>query len=228
MGTVNRRAYHSPLRARRADESRRAIIEAGRRLLEERGPSRVTIDEIAAAAGVSSATVYAIYKSKVGVLLAILDDLTAGAGITDLPARLEVAAGDPMRQLALYVAFDRRLFDAGRRIIGVGLGLRAADPEVDAWFSEGERRRRANQAALVRSWARAGALRSGLGERRAADILWALTGPAVHRLFVEESGWNSARFERWLRVLLARELFGDAGGTRDPGRPSGDSSPVPR
>lgn len=209
MTDVKRRAYSSPLRARRAEETRQSVIAAARRLLEERGPANVTIDEIAIAAGVASATVYATFGSKGGILLAILDELTTGAGMKELAAQLAEASGDPGQQLAQYVRFDRRLFDAGRQIIGVALGLRAADPDVEAWFSEGERRRRANQAALVYSWSRLGVLRPGLGERRAADILWALTGPAVHRLFVEESGWGSVAYERWLCGLLTREIFGD-------------------
>ncbi len=208
MTNVKRRAYSSPLRARRAEETRQSITAAARRLLEERGPASVTIDDIARAAGVASATVYATFGSKVGILLAILDEFTAGAGIRELTAHLAKATGDPDRQLALYVRFDRRLFDAGRQIIGVALGLRAADPDVEAWFSEGERRRRANQAALVHSWSRLGVLRPDLAERRAADILWALTGPAVHQLFVEESNWGSVAYERWLCGLLGRELFG--------------------
>jgi AcrR family transcriptional regulator len=208
MTSVKRRAYRSPLRAQRAEETRRSITDAARRLLEERAAAGVTIEEIAAEAGVSAATVYATFGSKVGILLAILDELTAGAGLPDLPGRLARGAGDPRRQLALYVQFDRRLFDAGRQIIGVALGLRSADPDVDAWFAEGERRRRVNQAPLVRGWADSGALRPELGERRAADILWAMTGPAVHRLFVVDAGWPSATYERWLRTVLEHELFG--------------------
>ncbi len=207
MPTVKNRQYRSPLRKQRARETRQSILGAARGLLEARGPAEVTIDEIAQVAGVSSATVYATFGSKVAMLLAILDELTAGAGFGDLFQRLESAAGDPRRQLALYVEFDRRLFDAAEKIIGVALGLRAADRDVATWFAEGERRRRANQAPLVRSWHRAGALRRGLGERRAADIFWALTGPAVHRLFVVEAGWRPADFERWARETIAGQIF---------------------
>ncbi len=172
----------------------------------------MTIEQLAAAAEVSAATVYAIFGSKVGVLLAILDELTAAAGIADLPKRLVAAASDPRRQLALYVDFDCRLFDGAQDIIGVALGLRSADADVAAWFAEGERRRRINQASLVRNWHRAHALRHGLGERRAADIMWAMTGPAVHQLFVAEAGWRPADFERWLLRMLAGQLFGGAPG----------------
>lgn len=203
---ASRRRYHSPTRTARAADTRRRLTAAARRLFAERGLA-TTIAEIAREADTSPQTLYATFGSKSGLLIAILDEMTAAAGIAKLGAQISRAAADPRRQLALYVQFDRRLFEQGRDMIVVGLASRGTDPEIGAWFSEGERRRRENQAPLVRSWYRSGMLRPGLGERAAADILWGLTGPAVYDLFVTQSGWSAPRFERWLIDLLAQQLF---------------------
>jgi AcrR family transcriptional regulator len=195
------RRYRSPRRAAQAAETRRQIVEAAHRLFAERGLGSTSIADVARAAGVAAPTIYASFASKAGLLLAILDELTAAAGMAEMQDALRTHSDDPRAQLAAYVHFDRTLFETGRDIIGVGLGARS-DPEIESWFAEGERRRRAGQAPVVHAWHRAGALRPGLGARRAADILWSLTGPAVYQLFVVESGWSPSAFERWLRDLL--------------------------
>ncbi len=202
------RRYSSPLRADRAAETRQRILDHARSRFAAEGLAVPTMADIARAADVSVQTVYAVFGSKAGLLLAILDELTANAGIDRLRSDLARAAAHPRRQLRRYVRFDRTLFEQGAGIIGVGLGSRAVDPEVDAWFAEGERRRRTNQRSLVDAWGRAGALRPGLTVDRAAHILWAMTGPAVYAVFVTEGGWRPAVFERWLGGLLEQQLFG--------------------
>lgn len=213
------RRYESPRRAAQAAGTRRRILTAARRLFAEQGLSTTTIADIARAAASSPQTVYATFGSKVGLLLAILDELTATAGLEAVQRQLGDATHEPRRVLALYVRFDRRLFEAGSELIGVGLGLRAADPEIGAWFAEGERRRRANQARYIRAWHAAGLLRPGLSERRAADILWSLTGPAVYDLLVTQARWSPSAYERWLTDLLESQLFGEPGEAGEPGRP---------
>lgn len=206
MTDVKRRPYRSTRRRAQAADTRQRLLSAAADLFLESGFQATTIADIARRADVAPQTVYATFASKAGLLIALLDARTEQAGAADLRAGL-AAAGDPRRQLALYVRFDRRLFEEAREIVEVGLGTRAADPEVNAWFAEGERRRRANQAPLVRSWHRSGALRPGLGEKRAADIVWALTGPAVYSLFVRDAGWPANQFERWLIATLEAQLF---------------------
>jgi AcrR family transcriptional regulator len=200
------RRYNSPRRRAQAADTRRRVLEAARRRFAELGLA-TTIADIAREAHSSPQTIYATFGSKGGVLIALLDELTAAAGIHELRDQLAEAAGDPRRQLALYVQFDRRLFEQASDVVLLGLASRGADPEVGAWFAEGERRRRANQAPLIRAWHAAGALREGLSESRAADILWALSGPAVYDLFVTQSAWSPASFERWLIELLEHALF---------------------
>ena len=68
------------------------------------------------------------------------------------------------------------------------------------------------QAARALFLARAGALRPGLRERDAADIIHALMSPEVCRLLVGDRRWPPQRYERWLADTLISQLLGGAAG----------------
>ena len=205
-----KRSYRSPRREAQAARTREAIVEVTRRLLAAGGLSDVTMDAIAAEAGVSVQTVYATYGSKAAILSALLDRLEAEA----LAARASGAHGspygtstDPRRQLRDMVDFHRRLFERGAEVITVALGSTASDPDIAAHVAAGQQRRRAAQLPLVTAWHRAGVLRPGLGRKEAADVVWSLTSPDLFVLHVKGSGWTPSRYAKWLSATLERLLF---------------------
>jgi hypothetical protein len=59
---------------------------------------------------------------------------------------------------------------------------------------------------MARSLARARALRPGLRERDAADLIHALVSPEVYRLLVVDRGWAPERYEGGLARVLADQL----------------------
>ena len=67
--TISRRAEY-------AEATRRAIIAAARELFVERGYTATKVDEVAALARVSPATVYAVAGGKQGLLHTLVDDWT--------------------------------------------------------------------------------------------------------------------------------------------------------
>ncbi len=69
----------SPSSARRSERSRRAILRAALDLCTERGYGHVTIEAIAAAAGVSKKTIYRWWPSKGAVLLEAFTDALVDA-----------------------------------------------------------------------------------------------------------------------------------------------------
>ena len=73
---VARRAAHRGNRHGRSEEARQAVLEAADDLLVERGFAGVTIEGIAARAGVAKQTIYRWWSSKVDVLLdTFIDDM---------------------------------------------------------------------------------------------------------------------------------------------------------
>src|SRR5690349_1342570 len=93
-----KRPYKSLVRQRQAGDSRRRIIEATRRLLHSEGYAGMTIDAIAQRAQVSAQSVYAIFKSKTGILTELLDQSTFGTDYEEL-VRQALSAGDPETRL---------------------------------------------------------------------------------------------------------------------------------
>lgn len=206
MGRV-KRAYDSTNRRRQAEKTRRRVADNARRLFARDGYGPTTIEAIAREAGVAVQTFYATFGSKRAVLLALIDEMERQADLTGLRSRLEEAASDPRLQLRHVVDFNVRLFRRSGDVLAVLRAAGGADPDLRSVWQEGEERRRHGQAPLVRAWGRAGALRSDLTARRAADVLWTLTGPDSYRLFVEERGWSVSSYAEWLRSALDRLLF---------------------
>src|SRR5438309_1063179 len=73
-----KRPYQSPLRQSQAESTRVAIIEAGARLFIAHGYVSTSMDEIAAAAGVSRATVFTSVGGKAAILKAAYDIAIVG------------------------------------------------------------------------------------------------------------------------------------------------------
>jgi len=65
-----------------------------------------------------------------------------------------------------------------------------------------------------RDFTRTGALRPGLRERDAADLIHALMSPELYRLLVVDRGWTPQRYQQWLATTLADQLLADLGGNR--------------
>jgi AcrR family transcriptional regulator len=199
------RSYVSPRRRQQADETRRRIADAARRLLGTRGYAATTMAEIAAAAGVALPTVYATFGSKPGILKALIDraifttayeDLVTEAFAQDVPAdRLRVAA---------RIACE--IYEAERAELDFLRGAGVAAPELIALDAERESQRFATQAAVIESLA--ASLRPGMTLAAAQDVFWTLTARDLFRMLVVERRWSAERYQGWLGALLATELLG--------------------
>jgi TetR/AcrR family transcriptional regulator, regulator of autoinduction and epiphytic fitness len=192
--------------------ARRAVVAAAHDLFLSRGYAATTIDAISERSDVPPATVYRLFSSKLGILEALGDVLIVGdddaGAVQDRP---DVAAlfaeSDPEKQLAGFagvtVAINTRTGD----IYQVLSGAAAADPEAAALLAEFHRQRDQGQGQIARALARAAALRPGLRERDAADIIHALMSPDLYRLLVSDRGWTPERYERWLTATLIDQLL---------------------
>lgn len=202
---VTKRTYSSPLRERQALETRRRIRDAARQLFEESGFATTTVAEIARRAGVSPATVYANYESKAGIVGSMLEHLEEAAGMSwRVPEML--AEDDPHRGLALFVAGNRAVFEAGHVILRAAMDS-IGIPEVKALALAGDANRRRAVDMLLDRWRRAGAVRTDLSPARTAETMWLLTSVEQYLLATEVLGWSGDTYERWLRQLLEELLL---------------------
>lgn len=196
--------------------ARGAVVDAARTLFHERGYGATTIEAISALADVPAATVYRLFSSKRGILKALLDTSIVGddeaVPMAERPhVQALLADPDPRMQLAGFVAVAADVNSRVAHTYRILLSAAGSDPDAAALLDELTRQRQEGQRLIARSLARSGALRSGLRERDAADLIHALMSPEVYRLLVLDRSWRSDRFERWLAELLSDQLLSSDG-----------------
>jgi AcrR family transcriptional regulator len=202
--TAGRRPYRSPRRRQQAAETRAAVLAAATELFGAQGWAATGMSDIAAAAGVSTETVYATYRTKASLLLAAVDAAVVGdlepVALADRPEFAALGAGTRVERLA---AFARLVTRIHRRTAGLFVALQqagAVEPEARRCLNELEERRRldAEQAlALV-----AGSPVS----RQEIDGLWAIGIPEVYRCLTGSCGWTDQQYEKWSAHIVNRLL----------------------
>ena len=214
------RPYHSELRQKRAAENRQRILQAAGRLFEERGFDHVTVDEIAEASGVSTPTVYALFQNKLRLLRTVLDEALSPEQFENLVAQHK-AEPDPRKRLAISAQIARRIYDAERSQIGT-LGQAAVlSAGIRAVEEEREQRRYSRQEETISRLHSENLLKIGLDVQKARDILWAYTGRSLYQMLVQQRGWTSDEYERWLTDQLCQSLLkvDDLKSAESPARP---------
>ena len=214
---VKQRQYVSPLRADQARVTQRAIIEAATALFSRKGYAGVSLDAIAAAAGVSRATVFASVGGKPAILRAAFRAAFARAAgdedssipFVDRPRSREVRAIRSARgHLAAYAALVTDVF---AHVSGVYEAIREgsrADAEVGTLWKEINDERRRGAATIVADVSSRAALRAGVSPESAADIVWVLNDPGVFHMLVHDRGWSTEQYTAWLGRALEKELLG--------------------
>lgn len=203
--TVGRR-YSSALRAGQADRTRQLIAQAARARFLEAGWAGTSVRSVAAAAGVSEATVYAVHGNKAGLVRSLLDALDADADTGRLLGALRRAEGDPAAQLGALTAFDRRLFERGADVLRLLIEGQRHEPDLAAAYAEGRGRGEAGRAGLFQQWP-AAVWRDGLVVRKALDVYAVLVNFPAYDVATRERGWSPARTERFWHQTLVEQLL---------------------
>jgi AcrR family transcriptional regulator len=192
--------------------ARAAVVQAARTLFLEGGYPGTTIEAISELSDVPPATVYRLFSSKLGILKSLLDVSIAGDD-DDVPVeerpfvRALLADPDPRNQLSGFAGITSGIQSRTEPVYRILVSAAGSDPDAAALLAERTRHRQQNQSRIAHHLARAGALRPGLGEREAADIIHALMSPEVYRLLVGDRGWARERYEQWLRGILIDQLL---------------------
>lgn len=204
-----RQAVPGQARTRR---TRAAVIEAARTLFLERGYAGTTIDAISESSDTPQATVYRLFSSKLGILKAVLDVSIAGDDepqtMLDRPGvRALLSEQDPKVQLAGFVDMLCDLMARTAPVHRILADAARSDGEAGLLLAEVARQRHEGQQRIAHTLARSGALRPGLHERAAADIIHALASPEVYGLLVLDRDWTTERYRKWLTGILIEQLL---------------------
>jgi len=205
---VKRRPYQSPRRAAAAAQTKADIVAAAHKMFLDAGYERTTLPAVAEAAGVSVATVKAIFANKPGLVWAVRDVALAGDA-ERAPVeqrdwyRAILDEHDPDAKLGAFAgsvaAIHSRVADIHRLVRDAS----ASDEEMAAlWRLEHEQRRQGMEP-VAESLRRQGTLRRGLDLEPAVNTLWVLSSPETYWLLTDVAGWSVATYTAWLhRAML--------------------------
>ena len=196
----------------RTRRTRAAVVEAARTLFAERGYAATTIEAISERSDTPQATVYRLFSSKLGILKAVLDVSIVGddeaVAMVDRPQVRELLAeDDPHSQISRFASVVREVLARAAPVHRLLADAARSDQDAASLLAEIAHQRQEGQRRVARSLARAGALRPGLRERDAADVIHALASPEVYGLLVVDRGWSAERYEHWLTAILSEQLL---------------------
>lgn len=188
---------HHGNRHGRSERARQAVLEAADGLLVEKGFAGVTVEGIAASAGVAKQTIYRWWNAKTDILLeAFLQD--AAQALT--PPDQGDLAGDLRAQLHRLAEFLTRS-DAGAVFVAL-LGHAQHDPAFAAVLRARylDEQRRRDRLPLEQAMRR-GELPAGLDTAAEIDQL---VGPIYHRVLVTGDPVDQAFTDRLVANFLRR------------------------
>jgi AcrR family transcriptional regulator len=200
----SKRAYVSPLREQAAAQTRALILQRAAELFADRGYGRVTVADIAAAAGVASKTVFASVGSKGDILDRIVGQGVAASGYEQ--AMRQVLALRTPEAVLEALARGTRLGNEGQ--FTVHEAIRKALPVHEDGEVLWERATAAYRDALRTAARHLHTLAPPPSSpvEETADLLWFWFGPTGWRTLVVENGWSWNRAEDFLRRTAAATL----------------------
>jgi AcrR family transcriptional regulator len=181
------------------------ILDAAWALVRDRGPSTVTVADIAAAAGVSRQLVYFHFANRAGLLVAMTRHQDTRSGF-----RARAFATRELPPVEAFTALLAAWHEYVPEILPVALDLEAAaitgEDGADAWRDRMGELHEAIRLAVERV-EQAGALAPGWTTDTAADWAWARCQPSAWRHLVGERGWKPDEFARRSVTSIAEEVL---------------------
>jgi AcrR family transcriptional regulator len=195
---------YTTTRRRESFETVEQVLDAAERLISEGSFHAATMDELAAAAGVSRATVFNRFGSKLGVLQALFRRGMEGPEMAAIQAALELE--DPVAALEAVIEASCTIWEACGSVHLQLQAVRVLEPGATALIDEQREQQRIELQGLTRRLARAGKLRPGLSQARATATLHTLTSLESF-LWLRQAYGLSLRQTRDTIAELARTLL---------------------
>jgi len=199
-----RRRYASPLRAKRAEETRATLLRTATELFTTRGWAGTGMRDVARGAGVAVETLYKHYSSKRVLFDAVVDHAVVGddepVPVAQRPEFLALGRGRRPDRIAAAAALTAAIHARTGPFAKLIREAATTDEEIaEVLRATRERQRQDVGAGLALVLGR----RPTDAER---DGVWAVLSPEVYLLLVQESGWSLDQYEAWLATTLASVL----------------------
>jgi AcrR family transcriptional regulator len=203
------RPYRQRARAEAAEETRQRVLDATRDRLRAAPTEPLSLELVAASAGVARSTIYLTFGSRAGLFEALVNDLIERGGM----ARLADAVADPdvHQHLRRGVRAGLELFANERDLCRVLFSMSQLDPAavgnaVERWENE----RKGGISYLARRLDEHGVLAPHLTVEDAISWLWVLTGFESFDALVTGRGLTTTHAVEFLADQAERSLLRDS------------------
>lgn len=198
------RRYDSPLRTKRAEETRANLVRAATELFTTNGWANTGMRDVAREAGVAVETLYKHFPSKRVLLDAVVDQAAAGDAdpipVAGRPEFLAMGEGRRADRIAAAASVTAAIHGRTGHFAKLIREAAASDPEIAGVLHATRERQRTDVQtglALVLGRPPTSAERDGV---------WAILSPELYLLLVDESGWSVDEYEHWVARTLASVL----------------------
>ena len=190
------------------------VLDAARELFLEHGFTDTTITQIAKLARVAPETVYSIYRSKAGLLDAVV---RAAVQRNDEPedplerswVKRLLRMPDLHARIGGFARHAAQTTELTSPIYAIIASAGTGEDEIDELQSSLLEMRCGAQREIMIALARGQSLRPGLTAQQAADTFSALASHEVHHLLTVRRGWSQRRYTRWLEQTVKAALLED-------------------
>ncbi|HET8559037.1 MAG TPA: helix-turn-helix domain-containing protein [Marmoricola sp.] len=200
------RPYRSAHRKRQADQTRRSVLAAARRLFAERGYAATSVADLAAEADVSVPTLYASVGTKPQLARALVEFVNEEGGVLENDA-WQRQATTPQELLRRNMHLVRELNERCGDIMRAVRSAAHSEPDLVPVVRAGDGYHRDGEYAIASALAEMGGLRKNLSVERAGAILTVLSSSASIDQLVLEHSWSYSDVEEWLVDALGTLLL---------------------
>ncbi|HSV38557.1 MAG TPA: helix-turn-helix domain-containing protein [Nocardioidaceae bacterium] len=207
-----KRVYRSEARQAAAAESRQRVLDAAAELFVSRGYPGTTLKEVAELAGVGERTVYDKFGDKLQLYKQTVRYRTRGDDQPiphpERPATLAVfEAEDPHEIIELHMSYGSQLMERAADLIMVGVAASGADRDLEENYNRSRDSVYGIHLKVTKHLHALGHLKPDLDPGTAADMLYAITGPATFQMLRRHRRWSLARYHRWLVETGEQQLL---------------------
>lgn len=215
------RSYDATNRRAAAEETRTSVMKAAGECFLTLGYRRTTMATIAEVAGVAVDTIYATCGKKPDIMRELIERAISGEDAA-IPALQRAyvqevqAIPDAGGKLRRYARAIRDIQPRLAPLIHVLQDAAATEPPLKSLWQGISDRRAANMRLFATDLMTTTQLRPELTVDEVADTIWAMNGPELYTLLVEQRGWSLDRFEAWLADSWCRLLLAPTADQPDP------------
>jgi hypothetical protein len=114
---------------------------------------------------------------------------------------------DQQRQLTLFARDITKILHRAAPVFEILRIAAKTEPEIAELVERLLRERLVNMNMVAKAVATNGALREGLGQVKAAELIWSMTSPELYLLVTRDLRWTDEQYSQWLMDTLIRLLL---------------------